>query len=74
MHFLSQLVNLLFFFGQHRVESYLNEKLAWKVLEFDWPTAAMKLQAQQTGQYIPNNNCPVGIDVWENKLFMTVPR
>jgi hypothetical protein len=52
----------------------LQEKFAWKQLEFDWPSESAKEQAIQSGQYIPINNLPVGIEVWRNKLFMTVPR
>jgi hypothetical protein len=50
------------------------EKFAWNVMEFDWPSEAMKTQSIAKGEYIPVSNCPVGIDVWKHKLFVGLPR
>ena len=46
----------------------------WQELEFDWPTAEAKAEAIQSGAYKVENNLPLGLDVWNNKLFITVPR
>jgi hypothetical protein len=51
----------------------LEERYAWKQLEFDWPTGQRE-EKIASGKYKPENNLPVGIEVWRNKLFMTIPR
>lgn len=52
----------------------LEEKFVWEELEFDWPSEEAKQDAIDSGQYIPKNNLPLGMDVWQNKIFITVPR
>lgn len=52
----------------------LQEKFAWKQLLFDWPTPEAEQEAIQTGRYVPQNNLPLGVEKWQNKLFVTVPR
>jgi hypothetical protein len=52
----------------------LVEKFSWKELDFDWPSAGFKAGAVKDGNYIEKNNLPLGLEVWRNKLFITVPR
>lgn len=52
----------------------LQERFAWQQMEFDWPSAEAKQQAIDKGIYIPVNNLPLGMDVWRDKMFVTVPR
>lgn len=52
----------------------LQEKFAWKEMQFDWPTPEAEQEAIKTGRYIPHNNLPLGVERWQNKLFVTVPR
>ena len=52
----------------------LEEKYAWKHLNFAWPTEQAMLNAIKSGKYIIENNLPLGLDLWKNKLFVTVPR
>lgn len=52
----------------------LQEVFNWRQLDFQFPSAQMKQQALQAGTYIPTNALPVGIEHWENKLFVSVPR
>lgn len=52
----------------------LEEKFSWKELEFAWPSEEVKQEAIKSGKYIESNNLPLGLDVWKNKLFITVPR
>lgn len=52
----------------------LQERFAWQELEYDWPSAEAKQQAIDTGVYVAANNLPLGMDVWQDKLFITVPR
>lgn len=52
----------------------MEEKFLWQELEFAWPSEKAKLDAIDSGRYIIENNLPLGLDVWRNKLFITVPR
>lgn len=52
----------------------LEEKYAWKEMDFSWPSNEMKQEFIKTGQYIEENNLPLGLDIWKNKIFVTVPR
>jgi hypothetical protein len=52
----------------------LEEKFSWKELEFAWPSEEDKQEAIKSGKYIESNNLPLGLDVWNDKLFITVPR
>lgn len=52
----------------------LQERFAWQELEYDWPSAEARQQAIDSGAYVPANNLPLGMDVWRDKLFITVPR
>lgn len=52
----------------------LNEIFSWKQLEYKWPSQEAKESAIQKRAYIPENNLPLGLDRWKNKLFVTVPR
>lgn len=73
-------MNLLPFFvclfgvGVLVVEAKLEEKFHWKQLVFDWPTAQAEKDALKAGDYIVENNLPLGVEKWNNKLFITVPR
>ncbi|XP_031629351.1 L-dopachrome tautomerase yellow-f2-like [Contarinia nasturtii] len=55
-------------------KSKLKEKFSWKNVEYDWPTPSAKEEAIRTQKYIPESNLPLGLDVWKDKLFITVPR
>lgn len=52
----------------------LEEKYAWQELEFAWPSEEIKQKALASGAYKVENNLPLGLDVWNDKLFITVPR
>lgn len=52
----------------------LQEKFAWKELSFSWPDEQTKQEAIKSGSYVENHNLPLGLDVWKDKLFITVPR
>lgn len=52
----------------------LQEKFSWKELEFAWPSEEAKQEAIRSGKYIESHNLPLGLDVWNDKLFITVPR
>ncbi|XP_034254605.1 protein yellow-like [Thrips palmi] len=54
--------------------SKLQERFSWKSLDFAFPDERTRQLALQTGGFIPENNLPVGIELWGDKLFVTVPR
>lgn len=56
------------------VNGNLDEKYVWNEMGYAWPSSAAKADALRTGRYIPENNVPLGIDIWRDKLFLTVPR
>lgn len=58
----------------NEVRHSLTEKFAWKHIEYIWPDDATKEDAIINGHYKPDNNLPLGLDVWGDKLFITVPR
>uniref|UniRef100_A0A1B0CTX4 Secreted protein n=1 Tax=Lutzomyia longipalpis TaxID=7200 RepID=A0A1B0CTX4_LUTLO len=46
----------------------LEEVFRWKEVEYEWPDGVI------AKDYKGANNLPLGLDVWRNKLFITVPR
>lgn len=52
----------------------LLEKFTWKTLDFAYPNQRSRELAVASGEYVPENSLPVGIEIWGNKLFVTVPR
>jgi len=52
----------------------LEEKFKWKEVSYAWPSEQAKEEAITSGRYKPENNLPLGLDVWKDKLFITVPR
>lgn len=52
----------------------LEEIFNWKYIDYNWPTEYSKEQAIFNEQYIPENSLPIGLEVWKDKLFITVNR
>ncbi|XP_049865521.1 protein yellow [Pectinophora gossypiella] len=52
----------------------LQEMFSWNVLDWAYPDEQTKLMAISSGELIPENALPVGIERWGNKLFVSVPR
>ncbi|CAM6031572.1 unnamed protein product, partial [Sphagnum compactum] len=52
----------------------LEERYTWNQLDWEFPNEIMKMQALATQTYVPTNGLPVGVERWQNKLFVTVPR
>lgn len=50
------------------------ERFSWQVLDWAYPDPMSRAAALESGDYMPENGLPVGIEVWNNKLFVTVPR
>ncbi|XP_069674644.1 protein yellow-like [Periplaneta americana] len=52
----------------------LQEKFNWKLLDYAYPDEQSRQHALRTGEFVPENGIPVGIEIWKDKLFVTVPR
>ena len=52
----------------------LEEKYMWKELDFAWPSDEVKQEAIKSGRYVESHNLPLGLEVWKDKMFITVPR
>lgn len=50
------------------------ERYNWQQLDWVFPNQQIKDRAIAAGDYIPTNGLPVGIERWQNKLFVSVPR
>lgn len=50
------------------------ERFTWKTMDFAYPDERSRMLAIASGEYIAENSLPVGIEIWRNKLFVTVPR
>lgn len=52
----------------------LEVRFQWKQVEFDYPSAETRRHAIETGEFIQENNLPLGLEVFGERLFITVPR
>ena len=50
------------------------EKFSWTKFDYVFPSEKVKQEYIESGGFIPENSLPVGIELWQNKLFVTVPR
>lgn len=50
------------------------ERFNWRQLDWVFPNPQIRERAIASGDFIPTNGLPVGIERWQNKLFMSVPR
>lgn len=46
----------------------------WRQLDFSYHTLLDRQRAISSGEFVPNNNLPLGVDRWRNRLFVTMPR
>jgi hypothetical protein len=65
---------LILFLGAASALLNLQERYNWRQLDWVFPNQATRDRAIASGDYIPTNGLPVGIERWQNKLFVTVPR
>lgn len=57
--------------GANDVPQTLTNKFAWKGnIEYAWESEPEKSRRG----YVPENNLPFSIDVWNDKLFISIPR
>uniref|UniRef100_A0A336LVD6 CSON005350 protein n=1 Tax=Culicoides sonorensis TaxID=179676 RepID=A0A336LVD6_CULSO len=46
----------------------------WNILDYAFESPAHREAAIMSGDFVPENNLPLGIDRWKNLLFITTPR
>lgn len=46
----------------------------WKQLDFDFPSDEAREEAVRNKEFIQENNLPLGLEVYGDRLFITVPR
>lgn len=46
----------------------------WRQLDFEFPSSSARNQAIEAKTFIPENNIPMGLEIYEDRLFITVPR
>ncbi|XP_050091985.1 protein yellow-like [Anopheles aquasalis] len=46
----------------------------WKVIDFAYPNQQLRNNAIRTREFIPENNLPLGVDRYRDRLFVTTPR
>lgn len=47
---------------------------AWKQLDYDFPSEYERRRAIERREFIQENNLPLGIEVYKDKLFVTMPK
>ncbi|KAL5284321.1 Y-f.2 family protein [Megaselia abdita] len=52
----------------------MEEKYAWKTMDYNWPSDEDRDAAIKRGFYNPESMVILGIDRWRDMLFVTVPR
>lgn len=46
----------------------------WGQIDLEYPNQESKQMSLKTGKFIPINNLPLGLEVWKNKLFLSLPQ
>ncbi|KAJ8731954.1 hypothetical protein PYW08_014684 [Mythimna loreyi] len=49
-------------------------RFAWKQMDYTWETPESRANAISEKRFIPENNLPLGLARWKNKMFVTIPR
>lgn len=71
-HFMQLLTSLSIVAGGS--SRYFNVTYSWKQVEYEFPNDTIRDALIESNDYIPNNNMPLGLAVWCDKMFITVPR
>nr|XP_033324997.1 protein yellow-like [Megalopta genalis] len=47
---------------------------SWNMVDFNFPSDSFRNELLSKGDYIPENNMPLGMHLWNDKIFITIPR
>lgn len=61
-------------FAVHDAVKNLELKFQWKTIDFTYDTAEDRQKAIEEQTFIPENVIPVGLDIYGNRLFLSLPR
>jgi len=53
---------------------YFEQIYAWSTLDFEFDNIEARDNAIFEGTYIAENNLPLGLEVWHDKVFITLPK
>lgn len=74
MEFLKQMWFVLIFVKITIAMDNLRVAYQWKIIDYDFPTDQDRRIAINNREFIPENNLPLGLEVFGDRLFITVPR
>lgn len=49
-------------------------RFAWKQVDYTWDSPESRANAIKEKMFIPENNLPLGLVRWRNKLFVSIPK
>ncbi|KAK9497287.1 hypothetical protein O3M35_004634 [Rhynocoris fuscipes] len=52
----------------------LKEIFSWKELDYKFENEDARNMSIDSGEFIPEQNLPLGLEIWKDKVFITVPR
>lgn len=52
----------------------LRELYKWKTVDYEYPDKATRDQAIKNKDYDPNNNLPLGVEAYGDRIFVSIPR
>lgn len=58
----------------HAKNEKLKEVFSWKQVDFAFPNETARKAAIDSGEFIKEHNLPLGLEVYNDKLFITLPR
>lgn len=59
--------------GQHENTGF-KDRFTWNLIDLEYPDYESKQNAINTGSFIPINNLPLGLEVWKDKMFLSLPQ
>lgn len=62
------------FSGGRATNTKLKEVFSWKQLDYKFEDESARNLSLETGELIKEHNLPLGLEVWKDKVFITVPR
>lgn len=59
-----------------QIEANDNLKIAfqWKIMDFEYPSQQARQEAISSKSFVAENVIPIGLEVYKNRLFVTLPR
>lgn len=68
------LIGAIAFLALVAANDNLRVAFEWKQLDFAFPSPEARQEAIDSREFVPENNLPLGLEVYGDRLFITVPR